>query len=174
MLPIFSNIKVISYAAIVATGISAVVWVNHLRSEVDTLSKEVVILESRLTDSRFQYESLEKSCLSSVKAVEDACIDNMKTKAAATSFKNELKTSFPTVKTPFKASETSGVIGRYHQRDFNGSEGLETASNGDNNEEGIASLDDRLDGDVLRVLNSAYCSATGGGDSCKPSNAVQN
>lgn len=174
MLPIFSNIRVISYAAIVVAVIAGVVWVNHLRSEFDTLSKEVVVLESRLADSRFQYEALEKSCLSSVKAVEDACVDNVKTKAAATSFKNELKTSFPTVKTPHKSSKTSGVIPTYHPRDFNGSEGLETASNGDNNEEGIASLDDRLGGDVLRVLNSAYCSATGGGYSCKPSNAVSN
>lgn len=162
---IFSNIKLLSYAAIVAAGIAAVVWVNHLRSEVDTLSKEVVVLESRLADSRFQYEALEKICLASVKAVEDACVDNVKTKAAATSLKNELKTTFPAVKTPLKTDKTSEVIGRYHPRDFNGSEGLETAYNGDNNEEGIASLDDRLDGDVLRVLNGAYCSATGGGDS---------
>lgn len=172
MLPIFSNIKLLSYAAIVAAGISAVVWVNHLRSEVDVLSKEVVVLESRLADSHFQYEALEKSCLASVKAVEDACVDNVKTKAAATSLKNELKTSFPAVKTPPKTDKTSGVIPTYHPRDFNGPEGLETAANGDNNEEGIASLDDRLGGDVLRVLNSAYCSATGGGDSCKPSNAA--
>ena len=172
MLPIFSNIKVISYTAIVVAGIAGVMWVGHLRSEVDTLSKEVVVLESRLADSRFQYEALEKSCLISVKAVEDACVDNVKTKAAATSLKNELKTPFPAVKTLPKTDKTSGVIGRYHPRDFNGSGGLETASNGDNNEEGIASLNDRLDGDVLRVLNSAYCSATGGGDSCKPSHAV--
>ena len=172
MLPIFSNIKVISYTAIVVAGIAGVMWVGHLRSEVDTLSKEVVVLESRLADSRFQYEALEKSCLASVKAVEDACIDSVKTKAAATSLKNELKTSFPSVKTPTKTAKTSELIGRYHQVDFNGSEGLETASNGDNNEEGIASLNDRLDGDVLRVLNSAYCSATGGGDSCKPSAAA--
>ena len=54
MLPILSNIKLLSYAAIVATGIAAVVWVNHLRSEVDVLSKEVVVLESRLADSHFQ------------------------------------------------------------------------------------------------------------------------
>lgn len=168
------KIKIIFLAVVAGWCAISYVWIGSLRSDVNSLNKEVVVLETRLAEQYSQYEALTLSCKSSVSAVEKACSDDVQAQSVSAALKNELKTPNIAAKKPLKSSNEGEVIPTYVQPVFNGLKASVAPTNGEDNEEAIARLDDRLDDGIIGVLNKTYCAATNGGDSCFSSSAISN
>lgn len=161
------RIKLVLIAVLSVAVVAGSFWIKHLWSENASL-------EVRIQTIQQEYDALKQSNQESIDAVSKACLEDAKAKDTTARLKNRLKTTKHSVKTALESSNEGQVIPTYTRGNLNGSEGLKTRTNGDNNEERFVSLDDKLNPAVTGVLNNAYCEASGSGDSCLPSDTVSN
>lgn len=164
---LMSRIRLVLIAVLSVAVVAGSFWIKHLWSENTSL-------EARLQTIQQEYDALKQSNQESTVAVSKACLEDAKAKDTTAVLKNRLKITNHSVKTALESSNEARVIPTYTKGSKNGSEGLKTRTNGDNNEERFVSLNDKLDPVVTGVLNDAYCEASSGGVSCLSPDAISN
>lgn len=130
---LMSRIRLVLIAVLSVSVIAGSFWIKHLWSENTSL-------EARLQTIQQEYDALKQSNQESIDAVSKACLEDAKAKDTAAVLKNRLKTTNSNVKTALESSNRGQVIPTYTQGSKNGSEGLKTRTNGDDNEERLLAL----------------------------------